>query len=182
MSKQSHFARQLASAKRHAAVDQAGCTCGSRRGGKNCQARGIPPSSPYVNGGVLLIDLPRWRLQNVSQLARQYLAETGPAADFLHQEALNAVLANQWLPLDPRWNALPSANLPDARIVHFAGRLKPWRARAARPHGPAYHTELARLGLTERGSLRDAAISLYDRSLRPLTRPIERFLWNRRLL
>jgi lipopolysaccharide biosynthesis glycosyltransferase len=165
-----------------AAVDQAVLTCGSPRGVKDCHARCISPGAPYFNGGVLLIHLPRWRERNVSRLAREYLAETGPATDFLHQEALNAVLAADWLPLDQRWNALPGAALPDARIVHFAGRLKPWRARTAGPHGIAYHDELARLGLSEQGSPRDAAIGLYDRFLRRFTYPFERFLWNRRLL
>jgi lipopolysaccharide biosynthesis glycosyltransferase len=165
-----------------AAVDQAVRTCGSPRGVKDCQTRQIAPEAPYFNAGVLLIDLPRWRQRNVSQLARQYLAETGPAADFLHQEALNAVLARDWLRLDQRWNALASAGLPDARIVHFAGRLKPWRTRAAGPHGPAYHDELARLGLSEQGSSRDSAIGFFDRYLRRFTHPIEHFLWTKRIL
>jgi lipopolysaccharide biosynthesis glycosyltransferase len=165
-----------------AAIDQAVRTCGCRRGVKNCPARRIPPSSPYFNCGVLLIDLPRWRQHNVSELARQYLAETGPAADFLHQEALNAVLPNQWLPLDPRWNTHPTANLPDAAIVHFAGRLKPWRSRAAGPHGLAYHEELARFHMSESGSTRDSCIGFYDRNLRSLLYPLERWLWTNRLI
>ena len=164
-----------------AAVDQAVLTCGSPRGVKNCQARNIPADAPYFNAGVLLIDLARLRQRNVSALARQYLAETGPDADFLHQEALNAVLAADWLRLDQRWNSLPGAGIPDARIVHFAGRLKPWRTRAGGPHGAAYHDELARLGLSEQGSSRDAAIGFYDRFLRRFAQPIERFLWTRRI-
>jgi lipopolysaccharide biosynthesis glycosyltransferase len=165
-----------------AAVDEAVVTCGSPRGVKHCGARGIPSSAPYFNGGLLLIDLDGWRARDVTSLARDYLRETGHAVDFLHQEALNAVLWQQWLPLDQRWNSLAGSRRGDAWIVHFAGRIKPWRTLTGDPHGGAYHDALAALGDTERGSVRDALMGVYDRYLRGFMYPLEHWLWDRRLL
>lgn len=165
-----------------AATDQAIQTCGARRGVKHHAIRGIPSSAPYFNCGVLLIDLPRWRGHDVSRLARQYLVDTGDAVDFYHQEALNAVLHHHWQPLDQPWNCLASCPSSDARIVHFGGRVKPWRTRAAGPHGDAYQATLTGLGERAQGSMRDAALGVYDRCLRRFAFPLERWLWNRRLL
>jgi len=87
----------------------------------------------YFNSGVLLIDLPRWKQERVSERAMQYLAQH-PEAMLPDQDALNVVYAGLWKPLDFRWNwqqhdlkgysQMPQGGLP--AIVHFAGRRKPW--------------------------------------------------------
>ncbi len=90
--------------------------------------------APYFNAGVMLIDMARWRSSAVATRALQYIRQHGKHVFFYDQEALNAVAAEHWQPLDDRWNY--SANPFHAiqqdlgggepAILHFAGRIKPW--------------------------------------------------------
>jgi lipopolysaccharide biosynthesis glycosyltransferase len=168
----------------------------SPRAVKNWQALGIPPSTPYFNAGVLLIDLERWRRLDVCRLVRGYFDSTRETIDFLHQEALNAVLWNRWLHLDVRWNLLashagrsygriPAEALRHPGIVHFAGRMKPWRAPVGGPFNAAYQQVVARLRPElppDPVLLQDLLGSLYDRYFRSALFPLEQFLWRRRLI
>lgn len=79
--------------------------CSAPRGVKGWQTLGIPREAAYFNCGVLMIHLARWRQREVTRRVHQYLETT---RDFLHQEALNAVLWDDWKPLDSRWNLLAS--------------------------------------------------------------------------
>jgi lipopolysaccharide biosynthesis glycosyltransferase len=179
-----------------AAPDAAIPFCGSPRGVKNRGKLGIPEDAEYFNCGVMLIRLKEWRKRNVTRRAYGYLQDVGREVDFLHQEALNAVLWNDWLPLDSRWNLL--ASLAGRRydqsgsdswrspgIVHFAGRFKPWRAPIGGPFNRQYCTFLSRatqLVPAVKSNLRDNLLSLYDRHLRNSLYGCERALWNRRLI
>lgn len=99
----------------------------------------IDPATPYLNAGMMVIDVDAWRRRGVSRLALGYLKRYQKRVCFWDQEALNAVLAGNWNPLEPRWNW--SANLDrlarssgnhrrskstEARLVHFSGNIKPW--------------------------------------------------------
>lgn len=170
--------------------------CGSRRGVKDREVYGVPEDGGYFNAGVMLIDLAAWRQRSITARALEYLARVGDRADFLHQEALNAVAWNDWLPLPARWNLLGSvAGRPfdhpasgdwrSPAIVHFAGRLKPWRMNVGGHFRDAYETVLERVtdpGLPRDRSWRERLFGLYDRRLRDRLYACERLLWNRRLL
>lgn len=91
----------------------------------------------YFNAGMLLIDLPRWRSERVSERARAYL-ERNPDTFYHDQDALNATCEGRWHPLPRRWNFQPQ---PDQRIdslaaadrpavVHFVSTPKPWNPRS----------------------------------------------------
>ncbi len=97
----------------------------------------------YFNAGVLAIDLPAWRCLGVRERALRFLAEHQDTLRCWDQDALNFVLADNWLELDPRWNRMSHywerirANplpfepevirqLRDPFIVHFASLVKPW--------------------------------------------------------
>ncbi len=48
----------------------------------------------------------------------------------MDQDALNMVLAGDWLILDPKWNTSKGkadADFSDG-IIHFLGKVKPWHA------------------------------------------------------
>src|SRR5688572_1857400 len=103
-----------------------------------------------VMANQILMDLPRWRRERVSERALAYLEAPGHEVAFPDQDALNALFAGKWRPLDPRWNlVLDSAyhclqklplddRKPLARalakpgILHFAAGPKPWEKRC--PH------------------------------------------------
>lgn len=179
-----------------AVQDRAIPTCGSPRGIKGLDALSIPPDAPYFNAGVMLMDLPRWRRQDVTARALRYLRDTGASVDFLHQEALNAALAKDWHPLSPRWNLLASLagrahaglegrHWKDPGIVHFAGRFKPWRQRTGGPFGKRYRHYLAQVGETypvAASTLADRLLGAYDRHARRYLYGLERNLWKWRLL
>ena len=184
-----------------AVVDQAIPLCSSPRGVKDRSSLGIPDSAPYFNAGVMLVNLTRWRRLNVPARASEYFHRMSGRTDFLHQEALNAVLWDSWLPLDPRWNLVASltgrAYGPYKRfswgppgIVHFAGRFKPWRMRVGGPFDRAARRAfvaaefLAKSGgeIRRTESVSDTMLSVYDRYVRNYLYSIERSLWTRRMI
>lgn len=177
-----------------AAPDGAVPKCSAARGVKGWRELGIPEHSAYFNCGVLLIDLPRWRERELTPRIHDYLRKT-ERVDFLHQEALNAVAWNDWRPVDRRWNLLASLDgrsyqSPDRTewrnpgIVHFAGRMKPWRGPVGGPFDVPYRKVLDRVAGTiprEPPRMRDRMLSWYDRHARGVLYPLERALWKRRL-
>lgn len=179
-----------------AVTDQAIPFCSSPRGVKNRSDLGVPDIAPYFNAGVMLINIDRWRRLRVSVRACEYVRQLRGQTDFLHQEALNAILWDNWRPLDPGWNLI--ASLAGRRydphkstawmspgIVHFAGRFKPWRFRIGGPFSAPYTEFLARADIGEsspKTSLLEGILSIYDRHLRDCLYPCERALWNRRLI
>jgi lipopolysaccharide biosynthesis glycosyltransferase len=178
-----------------AAVDPAIPLCHSPRGVPRAAARGIPPHTPYFNAGVMLVDLDAWRSRGIADRAFRYVGELGSRVDFLHQQALNATAWDDWTRLDQRWNvpatagrwfdATPAAAVAAPGIVHFAGRMKPWRMRVtgrfAEPYARALSRVAGRLPAQPR-TVQDTLAGFYDRRLRCVCHPCERFLWTRGLL
>jgi lipopolysaccharide biosynthesis glycosyltransferase len=123
---------------------------------------GIPPAEKYLNSGVLLIDVRRWKKERVSEKALAYVEAPGHEIAFPDQDALNALFAGRWRPLDPRWNVmLDSAyprlpNLPREEkvllaraiarpaILHFAAGPKPWEKRCPHKRLFLFHVYLDR--------------------------------------
>ncbi len=108
---------------------------------KTCQALSIPPSAGYFNGGVMVLNLEKWREDNISNLVIDYLKVNHLKLRWLEQDALNALLYNTYLKLDPKWNLTTNMSIklrkdrgkykrtqkqtPPA-IIHFTGPSKPW--------------------------------------------------------
>jgi lipopolysaccharide biosynthesis glycosyltransferase len=153
-----------------AAIDLGGKTAGAvldmhvHRWGKGGVAlRGeATDDRPYFNSGVLVIDLDAWRTRQVRQRALDFLCTNRDRILYWDQDALNAVLADDWLELDPRWNrmnhyweqrregTLPFlretiASLHDPFIVHFARPTKPWH-RFGHPDRPVFDTYISMAG------------------------------------
>ena len=117
----------------------------------NFQALGLPPDAKYFQPGVMLINLDKWRADQISTLCLQYLKTHRDCIRWHDSDVLNAVLAGKWGELDPRWNQTPDIYLfpawqasplseqsfnqllHDPYIVHFASRKKPWRSERALP-------------------------------------------------
>lgn len=96
------------------------------------------PQAPYFNSGVLLINLPVWRRQQVTEQCLAYLAEHDGRLRYPDQDALNLATYGRWLRLPHCWNHMQSYRMEpaykdydptavwDMRIMHFAGTRKPW--------------------------------------------------------
>jgi lipopolysaccharide biosynthesis glycosyltransferase len=114
---------------------------------------GLKRQARYFNAGVMLIDVARWRRDEVTARAFDYLRRYGERVFFLDQEALNVVLAGQWETLDPRWNWNPVIDrlsiykrerardeiTGDPWIIHFVGNLKPWTYLGPSRHQTLYY-------------------------------------------
>jgi lipopolysaccharide biosynthesis glycosyltransferase len=112
---------------------------------------------PYFNGGVLVIDIPRWRSSGLGERALQYATATDEPLPWVDQDALNAV-AGEWRELDYVWNfqsAQLSAQDPRlyrrAAVVHFTGQ-KPWRGSCTTRGATAWVRSLLASGWYTRGA------------------------------
>ncbi len=104
---------------------------------------GLPPGAPYFNGGVMLVDLRRWRELDIGRCSLGFVREHPDRLQWWDQCALNLILHDDWKPLDPIWNLQSmelcvidhgiyrfgrmSSRVRDAiRVVHFSSDSKPW--------------------------------------------------------
>jgi lipopolysaccharide biosynthesis glycosyltransferase len=147
-------------------------------------ALGLPPSTPYFNAGVLLLDLAAWRRASLTERAIDYAREYGDTIRYADQDALNAVAAGTVHELAPRWNVqlgtasarttlahLRSAGddpsialraLADrAAVIHFTA-FKPWQPQGLRASRWSIGLHLAFARTTLRFSDRSRAQSLAD--------------------
>ena len=151
---------------------------GSPLGLANHRELGLPADLPYLNAGVLLLDLDAWREQRLGERFLRYLEERHPQNGYRDQEAMNAVLRGSWGTLDPRWNQLPGSDVEDPWVVHYATWEKPWNFRCPHPARELFYcyldetrwsgwrprktladTALGRLGLRAWRGLRRRALS-----------------------
>ena len=98
---------------------------------------GINTEGKYFNSGVLLIDIAKWKEQRISELAFDYLTSYPERILFVDQDALNAVLVNNWEKLPEKFNLLYSyipqdisrqevnEFIKDKVILHFTLQ-RPW--------------------------------------------------------
>lgn len=96
-----------------------------------------PPG--YFNSGVLLLDMQRWRAQDVTGQVIGIYQRYGDQLRTHDQDVLNIVFSGAWTPIPERWNKLVEHSVhgrfgngrldyltrPDG-IVHFIGGVKPW--------------------------------------------------------
>ena len=116
------------------------------RAGDSRRLKGVPDLVNYFNAGVLLIELSNWRRFEISQRAILHL-QAHPHLPYSDQDALNAVCASNWLPLESKWNhqdhfATRIEDIsPDKRpaIVHFITARKPWLTKSVSPNRDLYN-------------------------------------------
>lgn len=84
----------------------------------------------YFNSGVIVMDLDAWRRDHIQSKALSIAQENYDLLDQMDQDALNIVLEDDWVILDPKWNTSKGradVNFSDG-IIHFLGKVKPWHA------------------------------------------------------
>lgn len=67
---------------------------------------GLKASDPYVNAGVMVIDLDAWRRIGASRMFTTFLKERGGSVPHNDQGVINACLAESITPLDPKYNVM----------------------------------------------------------------------------
>lgn len=106
----------------------------------------------YFNSGVMLIDIKEWRKQEVTEKALKFIHEFPDALKCVDQDALNAVLLDNWFCIEKKFNVLyqfvPSTLpkrarapfLKDKVIIHYTlGKHKPWCALGRNKLSYIYH-------------------------------------------
>ena len=112
----------------------------------------LDPGEPYFNAGVLLIDLTRWRQARVGSEDSTFAQCHPDRTTFADQCSLNWVLRNRWKNLPETWNfrVMPVYSKAAkkrgmaAKIIHFAGRSKPWHYMNVNPFKRDYLAYLSR--------------------------------------
>lgn len=116
------------------------------------QEEHVDPMTPYLNTGVMLIDGPKWRNLDITEMCLRLMRIYDmPCAD---QDALNLVLKGQFNVLAPRFNSMPyhylkqwryldlvaqrteiEAAIETPAILHFHRSFlgKPWNVGCAHP-------------------------------------------------
>lgn len=115
-------------------------------GRRNNIRLGISPEMPYVNFGVLLLDLNAWRKHNVEALLLETL-HNGPSFKYMDQDVLNLTLHRHIVTFAPHWNSqfLNDRYTPKSRddfknpsIIHYVTKEKPWITLSAIPRKEYY--------------------------------------------
>lgn len=114
---------------------------------------GIYEAGRYFNSGVLLINIPQWKKQKITEKTLYFLAHNSHKLTWMDQDALNAVLINNYYPLDVKYD-LTSEYIPkklprkqlrlllqDKVIIHYTsgGIKKPWSGLSRNRLRHLYH-------------------------------------------
>ena len=104
------------------------------RGTEHTDRLGLDQAS-YFNSGVLLLNLRELRRSDAMGQLRRVVADRGPDLLWPDQDALNLVLGDRRVELDPRWNAMNALwTLENADAVYGADRAREARERPAIRH------------------------------------------------
>ena len=108
---------------------------------------GLRGDREYFNGGVMKVDVALFREMQIAERSQEFLLRFPQHVRFSDQCALNWAVADQWVRLPLKWNALTISVMEDlqqyageevlpwghalaversAAILHFAGSRKPW--------------------------------------------------------
>lgn len=120
---------------------------------------GIPYDEPYINAGVLLIPLDRWREENIEAKFVEHLVKHNGSVYMFDQGLVNAVCVGRKMLVSPKYDMmtnymtfnysyLKKHNTPfypesvikealaDPVIIHFTGRIygRPWEEGCKHPY------------------------------------------------
>ena len=156
--------------------------CRTVFGEEGCLKIGIDPDSPYFNSGVLVMNVVRWREDRVAEKAVDFVRSHSDIMRHSDQDALNAVLVDEWEPIDDSWNVMiPSLGryledrfdnpaerrvqlrdvLKHARILYFTGARKPWLPGYVGSAGHEYRQALYSSGWFDSSAERARWTALY---------------------
>ena len=124
------------------------------------QHPGFERGDTYISAGVLLINVARWRAENVLPRFLQFATEHAAVLTCHDQDVLNNVFKGRIRFLDYRWNfqtsfadmepenlKMDAATFREVRssppIVHFTGKYKPWFYKYQPHYKGLYYEALA---------------------------------------
>tara|TARA_R110000868_G_scaffold246584_2_gene503173 strand:- start:113 stop:976 length:864 start_codon:yes stop_codon:yes gene_type:complete len=117
----------------------------------------INPENQYFNSGVMLINLIKWRQDNIQYRLLEYASARGDDLLYWDQDVLNKIFEGSWKELEWKWNcqtdlfhkkkresnkSLGAVAMTDAVIIHFTNKTKPWHYRSMHPMKKEYYKYL----------------------------------------
>ncbi len=132
----------------------------ARRPIRNYRKLDLDGRGEYFNSGVMVMNLARWRRDNVAERLLRCLRDNQRFVWCWDQYALNVVFAGEWDRFSPRWNQgahvfeYPSERYApidsslwlemkrDPAIVHFTTEFKPWQFASNHPRGHLFYEGL----------------------------------------
>ncbi len=128
---------------------------------KFVERHGLGEGFNYFNAGVMLINLDRWRADNIEEKLFNFLSADKSRLKLLDQTVLNIVLKDRVkiLPMSWNWQFIPPiledgcmlafkdeylSAYKNPKIIHFVNDYKPWKAGlgALNPHWKSYFDAL----------------------------------------
>jgi lipopolysaccharide biosynthesis glycosyltransferase len=110
----------------------------------NFTKHGLRPETPFLNAGVMLMNLDIWRKEKLSEQIIRFLRENSEDIVLCDNDAYVVKLAGRWKPLEYRWNVEHFAPPRNAGIIHFIFEVKPWHVGCQHPMRERYQQYLAR--------------------------------------
>jgi len=121
---------------------------------------GLKPEEPYLNSGIMLMNLAEWRRIKLSIQLRDFILNNASLLQFWDQDAFNVVCKGRWKALPPKYNVQTTmftynndaitytlkdikAAIADPVILHFTGKTKPWDYMNFHPRKKVYYQYLA---------------------------------------
>ena len=112
----------------------------------------------YFNSGVMLINLKKWREENMESKFLEFINEKPEKIKYWDQDVLNCCLKNKWLRLPKKYNLTHfffypevyspayfsmkqeefDASMKDPVIIHFTSHQKPWIEGCKHPRRDLY--------------------------------------------
>ncbi len=150
-----------------------------RMNGRARPELGIYERGAHFNAGVMLMNLPEWKRQKITEKSLEFIRNfpEPEKITFADQDALNAVLKNNYYSLDTKYNVgyyeLPKnltakqyrAFAKDKVIIHYTNVHKPWNPLSKNRLGFLYFQYLK---LSPK--VKDKKVSNFHPTLKNLTR------------
>lgn len=109
----------------------------------------------YFNAGVMIINYKKWKVENVSEGLRNKVIEIYDKINYWDQDVLNSHIDGKFQELPSELNYIIDSNnneinIPsNVKIVHYAGKNKPWNKKGGSLAQKSYYQELEKYVLTK---------------------------------
>ncbi|MBL1230598.1 glycosyltransferase family 8 protein [Enterococcus sp. BWB1-3] len=140
-------------------------------------------SDLYFNSGLMLINVQSWLEKDITRQVLKYIQYHPEKLRFHDQDALNAILHDQWLPLHPSWNAQSyiinqekkhptiegerqyEETRKHPHIIHYSGHVKPWHDEFTSPIENFYKIYYALTAFADNKANLNTPTIIYKRNL-----------------
>ncbi|MBB2148415.1 glycosyltransferase family 8 protein [Pedobacter gandavensis] len=89
---------------------------------ENYQELGLDPNEKYFNAGMQLINIDRWRAQDITQKTFDAINNNKKYAALGDQYGLNIALVGNWYEIDRMWNCFSVCTDPHPKLIHYFHR------------------------------------------------------------